>query len=85
MPNPATTRYLVTGDVTARHFPGWIRAHAAKLGLELHRLDLSDRGLELEGSGPPEMLEALALACSLGPAGVLVDRVIRAPGAQVGG
>lgn len=76
----STNRFLITGDVAARHFPGWIRAHAAKLGLRLHRLDLSERGIEVEGSGPPEMLEALALACSLGPSGVLVERVIRPAG-----
>jgi hypothetical protein len=32
--------------------------------------------IEVESSGQAEMLAALALACSLGPAGVLVDRVI---------
>lgn len=76
MSAPVTMNYLITGDVGAAHFPGWIRAHAAKLGLSVVRLDLSNRGLEIEGRGAPEMLEALAIACSLGPAGVLVDRVI---------
>ncbi len=71
-----TRRFLVTGDVAAPHFPGWVRAHAAKLGLAVQRLDLSNRGLEVESRGAPEMIESLAIACSLGPAGVLVDEVI---------
>ena len=73
---PDTTRFLITGDVGAPHFPGWIRGHAAKLGITLRGLRLTGRGLEVEGEGEAEMLAALALACSLGPAGVLVDRVI---------
>jgi hypothetical protein len=76
MQSSGTTRFLITGDVGAPHFPGWIRGHAAKRGLTVHRLSLTNRGLEVESSGQAEMLAALALACSLGPAGVLVDRVI---------
>ena len=76
MPKSVSVSYLITGDVGAPHFPGWIRHHAAKLGVTLGKLELSNLGLEIQGSGPPEMLDALAIACSLGPAGVLVDRII---------
>lgn len=76
MQDTTTTRFLVTGDVAASHFPQWIRAHAAKLGLSAVATDLTNDGLHVEGTGPPEMLDALGIACSLGPAGVMVDRVI---------
>lgn len=76
MPDLVTRSLLVTGDVAAPHFPGWVRAYAAKLGIAVERLDLSNRGLEIVGRGAPEMIESLAIACSLGPAGVLVDEVI---------
>jgi len=71
-----TRSFVVTGDVAAPHFPGWVRTYAAKLGLSVERLDLSNRGLEIESRGAPEMIESLAIACSLGPAGVMVDEVI---------
>jgi acylphosphatase len=71
-----TTRFLVTGDVAAAHFPGWIRSHAAKLGLTSVVVARTDAGLEVQGSGPQEMIEALGIACSLGPDGVLVDGII---------
>lgn len=77
MQDNTTIRFLVTGDVVAPHFPGWIRAHAAKLGLSAVATDLTDAGLRVEGNGPREMLDALGIACSLGPAGVMVDRVIQ--------
>jgi acylphosphatase len=75
--NTSVTRTLIiTGDVAAPHFPGWVRRHAAKLGLEVQRLGLTNRGLEVVSRGAPEMIESLAVACSLGPAGVLVDEVV---------
>jgi hypothetical protein len=76
MSSSVTSRFVITGDVGAAQFPGWIRVHAAKLGLSILDLHLTNRGLGVEVTGPPEMVEALAIACSLGPAGVLVDCVI---------
>ena len=75
MSRSVTIRFLISGDVAAPRFPGWIRAHAAKLGLTVLGIEVSARGIAVEGMGPPEMLDALAIACSLGPAGVLVDSV----------
>lgn len=72
-----TEDFRVIGDVGAAQFPGWIVAHAAKLGLTGRILSQSDECLEMRFSGPPELLDALAVGCSLGPREVWVDRIDR--------
>lgn len=68
-------KFLITGDVLAENFPHWINAHARKLDIKRVKTKLSNRGVVVSGQGPPEMLDALMVACNLGPAEVLVDTV----------
>ena len=76
MQNTTTTvRFTIIGDVKARAFPPWIERHARKLGVRDLTINCNDRGLDVTGTGAPEMLESLAIACSLGPADVLVDAI----------
>jgi len=65
----------VFGRVTAPDFPDWITRHARKLGLRRIRTSLHADYLDVGAIGQDEMLNALALACSLGPQSALVDRV----------
>lgn len=74
-PNTAQLKFLITGDVMAEKFLHWINAHALKLDINLAKTDISNQGLLVSGQGTPEMLDALMVACSLGPAEVLVDAV----------
>ena len=83
MPLPAapdtTERFILLGDVGAMVFTGWIIRHARRLGLRGAILRQDPARLDLVVTGPPDLLDALALACSLGPQEVWVDRIDRAP------
>jgi acylphosphatase len=74
-PPAGTYRLRILGDVGAADFRAWTLRHAARLGLGCaiiaHRADC----LELTATGPGDLVEALALGCSLGPRSVMVDRV----------
>ena len=73
----STDHYRILGEVGAVQFPGWIMAHAHKLGLTGGILSQSDQCVEMCFSGPPDLLDALAVGCSLGPQQVWVDRIDR--------
>lgn len=68
-------RFLIRGDVGHADFAPWILRHAARLGLEGRVLSQDAATVEVAASGPTELVEALALGCSLGPQSVLVDSV----------
>ncbi len=76
---PPTEDFRVLGDVGAAQFAGWITVHAAKLGLTGGILSQSAACVEMRFSGPPDLLDALVLGCSLGPREVWVDRIDRLP------
>jgi len=65
----------VFGNVDAPDFPAWILRHASKLGLCDVQTKLRDGYLSISAFGHEEMLNALALGCSLGPASIDVDRI----------
>jgi acylphosphatase len=71
--------FRITGDVGAPCFAGWITRHARKLGLRGGVLSQDSGQLDLIASGPPDLLDALSLGCSLGPQEVWVDRIERTP------
>lgn len=74
-----TEDFRLLGDVGATQFPVWIMRHAGKLGLTGSVVSQSKGLIEMRFSGPSELLEALAVGCSLGPREVWVDRVDRLP------
>jgi acylphosphatase len=71
-----TAEILIFGDVTATDFPSWISRHSHKLGLHTVTTTYQNDCLKVQATGPDEMLTALAVGCSLGPATVLIDRVV---------
>ncbi len=75
MPEDQTARMQVTGDIAAPSFVPWIARHAGRLGLRNCAIARKGPHLSIKATGAPEMLEALALACTLGPAEVMVDDV----------
>ena len=69
----------IYGKVQAADFPAWIARHARKLGLLGVTTSQAPGCVTVQATGAQEMLSALALGCSLGPASVLVERVDYAP------
>lgn len=73
----ATEHFALSGQVGSAAFALWISRHAARLGLGLHFVAQTAARLDMIVSGPPDLLDAMALACSLGPQAVWVDQVDR--------
>jgi acylphosphatase len=76
-PSGARERFLISGEVNSQSFPGWIDRYARRLGLQGGVSAVRQGEVEVIASGPPDLLDALELGCSLGPIEVLVDRVRR--------
>lgn len=77
LPADVTQHFRIQGDVGAPVFAVWIARHARKLGLRGAVLAQSAGQLDLIASGPPDLLDALSLGCSLGPQEVWVDQIDR--------
>lgn len=73
MDEPTDMILHLTGQVEAADFDDWINRHAAKLGVEVLSSSARPGARHLQIRGPAQLLQALELACSLGPASVLVD------------
>lgn len=72
-----TERLQLTGSVGAAEFPPWICAHGHKLGLGVQVLSQTAERIEILVSGQPALIDAMALACSLGPQEVWVEDLLR--------
>lgn len=70
--------FAVLGDVGAPIFAAWIARHARRLGLRGAILYHGAARLDMVITGLPDLLDAMALGCSLGPQEVWVDRIDRA-------
>ncbi|WP_426033924.1 acylphosphatase [Cypionkella sp. TWP1-2-1b2] len=70
--------FAVLGDVGAPIFAAWIARHARRLGLRGAILSHDAGRVELVVTGLPDLLDAMALGCSLGPQEVWVERIDRA-------
>ena len=70
-------RMTILGDLNTTSFIPWIQRYADKLGLS-QTFFHSDAGrIELEVTGPSELIDMLEMGCSLGPIDVWVDRIQR--------
>ena len=72
-----TEQFVIVGDVGSSIFPVWIARHAARLGVKSRVLSQAVDRLEMVVTGPADLLDAMALGCSLDPQEVLVDDVHR--------
>lgn len=69
--------FRIFGDVGSDVYAGWIARHARRLGLRGAILHHGADRLDLVVTGQADLVDALALGCSLGPQEVLVDRIDR--------
>ena len=69
--------FVINGDVDQPGFPSWIDRHACRLGLESRLLQHSSDRIEVAVSGPPDLVDAMELGCSLGPIEVWVESIER--------
>jgi hypothetical protein len=74
-----TELFRIVGDVGSAVFPVWIARHTQRLGLRSTVLSHAPDRLELILSGPADLLDAMALGCSLGPQEVWVETILRDP------
>ncbi|RUM08660.1 acylphosphatase [Rhizobium chutanense] len=70
-------RMTIVGDLDAASFVPWIRRHAAKLGLSHHISHTSSMRIEVEVSGPGDLIDMMEVGCSLGPIDVWVESIER--------
>jgi acylphosphatase len=72
-----TERFRIMGNVGLPHFLPWIEGHARRLGLSMNASSQDGHRIDLVVSGPAELVDAMALGCSLGPIDVWVDAIER--------
>lgn len=72
-------RMTILGDLEAASFVPWIQRHAAKLGLSQAICHTSSVRIELEVTGPEELIDMMEMGCSLGPIDVWVETIERRP------
>lgn len=77
MSSSTTERIALLGRVNDPAFPPWIERHRARLGLEGGIAEQAAGRIDLVVTGAPDLIDAFELACSLGPAEVLVERTER--------
>ncbi|MCZ3376528.1 MULTISPECIES: acylphosphatase [unclassified Rhizobium] len=70
-------RMTILGDLNAASFVPWIRRHANKLGLAQTFFHSDAARIELEVTGPVELIDMLEMGCSLGPIDVWVEEIQR--------
>ena len=72
-------RMTILGDLHIATFLPWIGRHADKLGL-VRMVRHADQGrIDLELSGPEELIDMMEMGCLLGPIDVWVETIDRAP------
>ncbi|CDM61666.1 hypothetical protein LPU83_pLPU83d_0295 (plasmid) [Rhizobium favelukesii] len=67
----------ILGDLDAASFIPWIERHAAKLGLSQAISHTSADRIELEVTGPTELIDMMEMGCCLGPIDVWVETILR--------
>lgn len=75
--NQSTERMTISGDLVPDAFLPWIDRHAAKLGLSRTVFSVSEEKIELDLSGPEELIDMMEMGCSLGPIEVWVEAIER--------
>lgn len=70
-------RMIILGDLLPDCFLPWIHRHAAKLGMSPIIAHASAHRIEMDLSGPDELIDMMEIGCSLGPIDVWVETIQR--------
>ena len=71
-----TLAFELLGRVGADDFDVWMERHARKLGVDFTIRQKFPHLVSIEATGAKEMVDAFALACSLGPQSVCVENLV---------
>lgn len=75
----AITELRILGDLDTQGFADWICHRAGVLDLNGYVKIVNKTEIRVGVSGNPNLIDAMEAACSLGPANVIVDEIIRHP------
>ncbi len=67
------------GRFAGESFLPWMERHAGKLGLENEILTATETRIELALQGPQALIDAMEMACSLGPIDIWVEEIESVP------
>lgn len=70
-------RLVIQGSFARDTIVEWINHRAGRLSLEHMIHVVGPSRIDVDVSGPDALIDAMALACSLGPASALIDSVTR--------
>ncbi|MGV0910377.1 acylphosphatase [Martelella sp. FOR1707] len=70
-----TQKFIMRGRFGADSFLPWMDRHARKLGLEKRIIAASPERIEMAVKGPPALIDAMEMACSLGPIDIWVEDI----------
>ncbi|MBD9528614.1 MULTISPECIES: acylphosphatase [Paracoccus] len=73
----SSERFLIEGELSAPGFQRWLQGHARRIGIsaQIGRADAD--AVLVTVDGPPALLDAMEMACLLGPIDVWVESVTR--------
>ena len=71
------TRFHLQGQLAAPGFADWVCDRAARLDLTGWVRSDGPSAMTIVVAGPPTLVDAMEMACSLGPMDVLVERIER--------
>lgn len=74
-----TEKLVIRGALASADFPDWIIHRACRLGLRGGIAKIGAQAIEILVAGPPELIDAMEVGCSLGPICVEVDQIDRSP------
>ncbi len=69
------TEFRLHGQLASDGFAGWVRDRADLLDLKGWARAEGPDAMTIVVAGPAAMIDAMEMACSLGPMDVLVDRI----------
>ncbi|MGJ8583376.1 MAG: acylphosphatase [Marinosulfonomonas sp.] len=78
-PKNDITELRILGDLNLHGFADWICHRAAVLDLNGYVKVVDQSEIRVGVSGNPDLIDAMEAACSLGPANVIVDEILRQP------
>ncbi|MGI9416459.1 MAG: acylphosphatase [Geminicoccaceae bacterium] len=73
----ATEKLIIRGALGSGDFPDWIVHRARRLGLRGGITRIGAQAIETLVAGPPDLIDAMEVGCSLGPTSVEVERIDR--------